>query len=309
MTWKTEEAYAKINLYLDIEGKREDGYHDVVTLMQIVSLSDKVSVSLNHSKEITLKMINSPIDIPIEENLAYRAAQKFYDNLDFEAIGRADITIEKHIPCASGLSGGSADAAAVLRILNELYGKLFMIDDLCKLGAELGADVPFNIKGGVQMCQGIGEKMLETRGLRHYSLMIALGNDTKLSTAEQYKKLDEIYDNFKDYQVSENCGDTFAAYSVGRCSEAFGKMYNIFETLYQDNEDFQKIKKIMYEHSAYVAMLTGSGPAIYGIFPNSLYAEDAQAELEREGIKTYICYPINITYEIMDPNIKPWKVN
>ena len=181
MTWKTEEAYAKINLYLDIERKREDGYHDLVTLMQIVSLSDTVSISLNESKEINLRMIDLPIEIPKEENLAYRAAKKFYDNLDFEAKGRADIEIIKRIPCASGLSGGSADAAAVLRILNELYGKPFMPDELCKLGAELGADVPFNIKGGVQMCYGIGDKMYKTYGLRHYTLMIALGNQTKLA--------------------------------------------------------------------------------------------------------------------------------
>lgn len=309
MDCKTEEAYAKINLYLDVERKREDGYHDLVTIMQIVSLADIVTVTLNHTKEISIKMINSPIDIPKEANLAYRAAIKFYENLDFEAIGRADIEIEKHIPAAAGLAGGSADAAAVLRILNELYGKPFMLEDLCKIGAELGADVPFNIKGGVQMCRGIGDEMLQTRGLKHYSLMIAWGNDTKPSTAVQYKRLDEKFDDFKDHQVSENCGDTFFAYSVGRCSEAFPKMYNIFEILYEENETYKKIKKIMYDNSAYVAMLTGSGPAIYGIFPNSCYAEDAQTELEREGIKTCICYPINIEYEVMDPREKPWKRN
>ena len=304
MEWHFERAYAKINLYLDIHRKREDGYHDLFTIMQLVNICDDVTITIDDSEVTTLSMIDSPIDIPMEKNIAYIAAEKFYENLDFKTKYRPHIKIVKRIPMAAGLSGGSADAAAVLRGLNYIYGKPYMMEDLCKLGATLGADVPFNIVGGAQLCGGRGEKMHHTYGIQNYSLVIACG-DEKMSTAEQYKSLDKIYNNFVDYPLKDEFQQTHYAFHTGRSSKAFGTMYNIFETLYEDNETFKKIKSIMYANQAHIAMLSGSGSSIFGVFPDCLYAEDARDELAKEGIKSFLCKPINKTYEYILPNADP----
>ena len=304
MYWQKEKAFAKINLYLDIEKKREDGFHDLFTIMQMVDFYDDVTVTLTHEKGITFTMQNAPVDVPTEKNLAYIAAKKFYESLDFVPNGGADIEIYKRIPMAAGLAGGSADAAAVLRALNYLYGKPFMLEDLCKLGATLGSDVPFNIVGGVQLCRGKGENMYRTYGIQHYNLLIAYGGE-KLSTADQYRNLDKMYNDFKDYPIKEKFHQAYIGFETGRCTEAFGGMYNVFESLYENDETFKTIKEIMYRNEAKVAMLSGSGPAIFGIFPNSFYAEDAQAELKKQGIESYMCNPINKTYEYILPGEDP----
>ena len=303
----TEKAYAKINLYLDIMDKREDGFHNLLTIMQIVGLYDEVDINLNMTKKISVKLLNSDIDIPQEKNIAYIAAKKFYDNLDFIPVSGADISIKKNIPMAAGLAGGSADAAAVLRGLNYLYGKPFTRQELCKIGMEIGSDVPFCIVGGTQVCKNKGDVTFDMYGIQHYHLLIACKGD-KESTAVQYRKLDQKYNNFKDYVCGKNYGDLFGAFSVGRCSEAFPLMFNIFEDLYENDENIRKIKSIMYDNEAKVAMISGSGPAVFGVFPNSFYAEDAQEELAKEGIESVICLPINKEYDVMLPGDKPWQM-
>jgi 4-diphosphocytidyl-2-C-methyl-D-erythritol kinase len=295
MCQKIEKAYAKINLYLDIEKKREDGFHDLFTIMQIVDLCDDVIISLNNTNKITLKMKDSPVDVSMEKNIAYIAAQKFYENLDFEATGRADIEIIKRIPVAAGLAGGSADAAAVLRGLNYLYDNPYTVDELCEIGASLGSDVPFNIVGGVQICRAKGECMQPTSGIQNHSILIACG-DEKLSTAEQYKKLDSLYNNFIDYPIKEQFYIVNSGFTSEQYTQAFEAMYNVFESLYEENEKFRKIKEIMYNNSAKVAMLSGSGPSVFGVFNDRFDAENAKEFLAKEGIKSYLCNPISNTY-------------
>ena len=298
MCKKIEKAYAKINLYLDIEKKREDGFHDIFTIMQIVDLYDDVVISLNDTKNITLIMKDSPIDVPMEKNIAYIAAQKFYENLNFEVNGRADIEIIKRIPVAGGLAGGSADAAAVLRGLNDLYGNPYTVEDLCKIGASLGSDIPFSIVGGVQICRAKGECMEETHGIKNYCILIACG-DEKLSTAEQYTKLDRLYNDFVDYPIKEEFHKVNLGFSTEQYEEAFKGMYNVFESLYEENAKFKKTKDIMYSNSAKIAMLSGSGPSVFGVFYDRFQAKKAQETLSKEGIKSYLCSPINRTYKLM----------
>lgn len=306
MEYITEKAFAKINLYLDIEKKRDDGFHDLLTLMQIIDYYDEVEIRLDDYKETLLTMNNCSIDIPMKKNIAYLAAQSFYDHLDFVPKSKPYIVINKKIPAAAGLAGGSADAAAVLRGLNYLFGKPYTTEDLCKLGSALGSDVPFNIVGGVQLCRDKGDYMYQTYGIRNYSILVTSEGE-KLSTAEQYRRLDELYNNFVDYPIKEQFQQVYLAFTTGRCSEAFGGMYNIFEKLYENENTFRKIKQIMYENEAKVAMLSGSGPSIFGVFPDCLYAEDAQEALAKEGIKSFVCRPINKTYEYILPNTDPWR--
>ena len=301
----TEKAYAKINLYLDIMSKRDDGFHDILTIMQLISLHDEVYIALNMTKEINVIIENQDISIPKEKNIAYIAAQKFYENLDFNPVSGADIYINKNIPIAAGLAGGSADAAAVLRGLNYLYGKPYTKAELCKIGMEIGSDVPFCIVGGTQVCRNRGDVTFDMYGIKDYYVLVAFAGG-KESTAEQYKKLDEKYNNFDNYECGKNYGDLFGAFSVRRCREAFPLMFNIFEDLYEDDSNIAKIKEIMYNNEAKVAMISGSGPAVFGVISNRLHAEDAQEELAKHGIESYICLPINMEYEIMLPGEDPW---
>lgn len=301
----TERAYAKINLYLDITGKREDGFHDILTIMQIVSLYDEVDINLNLTDELTVTVVNSDVNISQEKNIAYIAAKKFYEHLYFTPKGKANIYIKKRIPIAAGLAGGSADAAAVLRGLNYLYGKPFTRQELCKIGMEVGSDVPFCIIGGTQVCRNRGDVTFDMYGIQNYYLLIACAGE-KDSTADQYKKLDKKYNDFKDYVCGKNYGDLFGAFSVGKCREAFPLMFNIFESLYENDKDIDRIKAIMKSYEAKVTMISGSGPAVFGVFPDRYYAEDAQEELAKEGIASYLCRPINLEYDVMLPNKEPW---
>ena len=276
--------------------------------MQIVSLYDEVEIKLNMTKDISVKVLNADINVPMRKNLAYIAAEKFYENLSFEANGRADITITKKIPIAAGLGGGSADAAAVLRGLNNLYGKPYTIKQLCNIGMQIGSDVPFCIVGGVQVCNKRGNIVISTFGIKYYRILIAIG-DEKESTADQYRKLDEKYNDFKDYKMSMGFTNSYVAFNSGRCREGFTHMANIFESIYDEEASVHKIKKIMYDNGARAALLSGSGPSVFGAFTNMLYLEDAQEALEKEGYKCYSCQPINTAYENMSPDIEPWSDN
>jgi 4-diphosphocytidyl-2-C-methyl-D-erythritol kinase len=206
---------------------------------------------------------------------------------------------------AAGLAGGSADAAAVLRGLNYLYGKPFTREELCKIGMEIGSDVPFCIVGGTQVCKNKGDVTYSMNGIQAYHILIAYAGN-KESTADQYRMLDEKYNDFIDYRCGKNYGDLFAAFSVGRCREGFKLMFNIFEDLYENDENIKKIKKIMLENEAKMAMISGSGPAVFGAFPNFLYAQDAKELLAKEGITSYICCPIELEYDEMTPGKPLW---
>ncbi|MGM9632554.1 MAG: 4-(cytidine 5'-diphospho)-2-C-methyl-D-erythritol kinase [Eubacteriales bacterium] len=303
MGFISEKAYAKINLYLDIESRRDDGYHNIITIMQLVSLCDEVLIDFSAENARTVVEVkNSEALIDEKSNLAYIASETFYGYYKKRHVGAINyprIEIIKSIPVAAGLGGGSADAAAVLRGLNKYYGKPFTTEELCEMGLEIGSDVPFCIVGGVQVCRGRGEVSVSLCGIHNYHLLIACG-DKKDSTKEQYRRLDELFYNFeRDYHKMAymNLAESLTA---GRLKDAFKYMYNIFGTLYGKDSGVEKIKRIMTDNGACFASLTGSGPSVYGIFPDSLYAEDAQMALERENIKSYICLPINLTFEKME---------
>lgn len=302
MEVRKEKAFAKINLFLDIQGRWRNGYHDLVTIMQTVTLHDEVEISLHFGDEIILEVINSEVDIPKEQNLAYIAAQKFYESLDFKPC-LPKIVIKKNIPIGAGLAGGSADAAAVLRGLNYLIGKPFTTDQLSEIGLTIGSDVPFCIVGGVQLCTGRGIVFDSLYGLDHYYLLIAKGED-KISTKEQYRKLDLKYDNFKDHKIREDYHLMYCDFLGKRCTPAMHRMYNIFEELYDENSSVAKIKEIMNKHDCRFSMLCGSGPSVFGVFSHGYRVEDAQEELLKNGIKSYVCYPINLEQEYIFDGVK-----
>jgi len=300
-----ERAYAKINLYLDIIKKNEDGYHDIVTIMQLVSLYDEIEIELIDRAPISVEVTNADLGIPQEKNLAYIAAEKFYDYLPYDPSARPHIKIKKNIPVASGLAGGSADAAAVLRGLNKRYKNPFTTKKLCEIALTIGSDVPFCVVGGTQVCQNRGEIVFGHRGINHYNLLIAKA-ENKLSTAEQYRLLDEKFNNFQNYRYAIGYGETLSSYAGGRCRDAFAAAKNIFDELYDSESSVQKLKRFMIENEAYYTFLTGSGPSVVGVFPDSIYAEDVQELLNKRGIESYLCLPIGLEYEEMIDGKDPW---
>jgi 4-diphosphocytidyl-2-C-methyl-D-erythritol kinase len=268
--------------------------------MQLVSLYDEVEINLNKSKEIGLTVKNSELGIPNEKNLAYIAAEKFYENLKYSKIPtetKVDITITKNIPAAAGIAGGSADAAAVLRGLNKIYGKPYTKEQLSKIAMSIGSDVPFCLEGGTKVCRNKGDIDLGISGLKDYKILIACGGK-KESTARQYQRLDEKFNDFKDYQINVNFAETINALVKQDNELAIETMYNIFETLFEEDSKINEIKRIMYKNNARLAMLCGSGPSVFGMFDNVIDMEEAWATLEKEGINSYKCQMINFEYDI-----------
>lgn len=299
MKYRIENAYAKINLYLDIKNKNKfTGYHELITIMQSVTLCDEVYIKGNGTQKFNV-WCDKDIGVEDEDNIAYKAAELFYKEFNSEADEKVDISIVKKIPLAAGLGGGSADAGAVLRGLNHFYGKPFTNSELCRMGSKLGSDVPFCVVGGTQMCDEHSYPVFQMCGIHDYNLLIAIGGK-KESTADQYRKLDLIYDDFVDYREGLGYSETLISYQGARCREAFETSKNIFESLYDDNSQVQFIKEVMSVNGAYFAQISGSGPSVVGVFPDRVYLEDAENALKKFNIQTFRCLPVNSTYDMIE---------
>ena len=275
-------ARAKLNLYLDITGRRSDGYHLLETVMQSVSLSDTVHIGLCGSG-ISVTCDNP--DIPQNGgNICDKAARLFFEEIN-RPLG-ANIAIEKRIPHGAGMGGGSADAAAVLRGLNVLCGLPVSEKRLLELGLMCGADVPFCMVGGTKLCRGIGEEMSDIPDIANgYSFLVVMPDFT-CPTGEAYRKWDAsplpIRGKLNDF-LEEGM----------ECPE---NMYNVFETLYADKR-IEKIRRmLLIEGRAKAAGLTGSGAALFGVFPDD---ESAKRAEKLFGGFTAVCSPCGAGTEFL----------
>ena len=288
----TERANAKINTYLNITSRRPDGYHDIVSVMQSVSLCDLVTVNFQPASQSNITLsVSGNSELPSDcRNLAWRAAECFlqYTNLT----GTVQIMIQKHIPVSAGLAGGSADAAAVLRALNHLCGDPLSAEELCKIGILLGADVPFCIRGGAMLATGVGEVLKRISDMPSSALVIAVG-EKGISTPRAYTALDEKYSFFETpNQQSTNVEELIDHWQNDALSVACSGFYNIFESVVpKDNTDVESIKRIMRENGAMKAMMSGSGPAVFGVFETQDEAEQACFVLQEKGYKAFVCHP------------------
>lgn len=242
-------APAKINLTLDVTGRRADGYHTISSIMQSVSLSDTVYIS---KAEAVISVDCSDNSLPCGEgNIAYKAAREFFSYT--EITSGASVKIEKHIPLQAGLGGGSADAAAVIVGLNELFDTRLSLEQLCEIGAKIGADVPFCTVGGTKLCQGIGEIISYVPPLENCFIIIAKGK-SGISTKKAYAKIDSLETQTADISLYD--GSLASVKKIGR---------NIFEQV-AENEDVPKLKKLMAECGAEYTAMSGSGSAVFGLF-------------------------------------------
>ena len=294
MNYTSEQAYAKINLCLDVTGKRENGYHEIDGVMQSVSLCDFVTVGFTPAQEtrITLTAEGNP-DMPTDErNLAYKAALRLLEAA--ETAGEVSIYIQKRIPMAGGLAGGSTDGAAVLRGLNRLLPKPLSTEALCALGSRLGADVPFCIAGGAMRTQGIGDVLTPVPSMPFCHLVIARRGEG-VSTPWAYGKLDEIYADFSGEKPRPDASlsKLLKALAEGELSTVCDAVYNIFEPVVAALQgDVDYLREIMLQYGASVARMSGSGPSVFGVFLSEEAAEAACRALRSEGAVAYVCHPM-----------------
>lgn len=268
-------APAKINLTLDVAGRRSDGYHTIVTVMQSISLSDTVFIEQNDSGKLLFECRADGIPDG-KENIAYKAAEAFlnYSNV---SCGGLYISVHKHIPFQAGLGGGSADCAAVLVGLNKLLGTDYSKNKLCEIGVKLGADVPFCITGGTKLCRGIGEDISPAPPLENCFIVIGKGS-SGISTKKAYEKID-LLDN---YNVSDPSLYDGTLSSLGKAGG------NIFERVTESN-DVSEIKSIFTECGAEYSAMSGSGSAVFGLFVNRKDAEKCFLQLKKRDFFAEIC--------------------
>ncbi len=277
-------AYAKINLMLDIVAARTDGYHDLFMIMQSIGIYDTVTVTQTKSKKITISCTEK--GIPLDEtNIAFKAADAFFKAAKIKNNG-INIDIVKRIPHAAGLAGGSADGAGVLVALNELTGAGFTEDELCSIGVKIGADVPFCIRGGTLLAQGIGDVLNKVKPLRKCYILIAKP-DVGVNTAYAYRRFDQCGKVHTPDKFGMLCA------MQGRdLADIAGRMENVFEQ-FIDVVNKVDIKNIMRDNGALGVCMSGSGPTVFGIFDNKENAVNASKLLNNYAKDIAVTTPVS----------------
>ncbi|NMA82680.1 MAG: 4-(cytidine 5'-diphospho)-2-C-methyl-D-erythritol kinase [Epulopiscium sp.] len=269
-------ARAKINLTLDVTGKREDGYHDVEMIMQTVNLYDELWIQRIYAP--TIRLHSNLKWLPRDQrNLAYQAAQLMRDTYGFT--DGVYIYLKKRIPVAAGLGGGSSDAAAVLVGLNKLFNLKITQEELMALGLQLGADVPYCILRGTALATGIGEKLTALAPMPRCWVVLAKP-DIYISTAQVYGnlKLENIKKRPSTQQVIE-------AIQKGELEEVASGLYNVLETVTgKDYEVIGQIKKFLNKHGSLGSIMSGSGPTVFGIFNDKEKARYAARQLREQNM-------------------------
>ena len=281
MTRITVTAPAKINLFLEVNGKRPDGYHEITTVMQSVSLADRLTLERTEGKGIQLSCTDPRLSCG-KENLIVRAAEAFF-TLTGERFGLR-ITLEKKIPMQAGMGGGSADAAATLLALASFSEKKPSDEELLSLAASLGADVPFCLTRGTRLCTGIGEKMIPVPSMPDCFLVAAIRAGDAVSTAEAYRRIDAL--TYSPHPVIP-VKDALRTGSLSLLSEC------LFNRFGEVAPSFARGEAILRGHGAKGVLLCGSGAAFFGIFENEHDAGEAKRGLILTGYSAWKMTPVN----------------
>ncbi len=255
---------AKINLFLAITGKRADGYHELLSLFCPVSLYDTITLTFGKTDDIQVSC-DHPTVPDNEGNIAYRAARLF-----FGCLGKNDgvmIRIDKQIPVAAGLGGGSSNAATVLTALNERYNYPFSQDELSEMGLKLGADVPFFIFGKPALARGIGEKLEAVGSIKPYKILIIFPG-FGVPTANVYKNLNLRLTNCEK-KLKQSC---FKNSDIDAALYACNDLETVTELLYPE---ISEVKQALLAHGAASARMSGSGSSVFGLFADISQAEKA----------------------------------
>ena len=269
-------ALAKINIGLDVTGRRDDGYHLVRMIMQTIGLHDIVTVS--KSRETGIGMTTNDPELPVnEDNLCVKAAQLLAEEFHItEGIG---IHLEKNIPVAAGMAGGSTDAAAVLQGVNRIFQLGLSTEQLMQRAVHIGADVPYCLMGGTALAEGIGEELTPLPKMMNCHVLIAKP-PIGVSTKYVYEHLDAL-ENPPHPDIDAMIEDIRQQDLHGLA----GHMGNILEGVTVEKYPvIEQIKKEMTEHGAVIAMMSGSGPTVFGFFENDASLGEAKSVLEESGL-------------------------
>ena len=276
-------ARAKINLGLDVLRKREDGYHEVRMIMQTIHLYDKITLSLTEKPGIQIQTNLRYLPVN-EDNLVYKAAKLLMD--EFAVEQGLNIRLEKHIPVAAGMAGGSSDAAAGLVGVNRMFELGLSKKDLMARGVKIGADVPYCVMRGTALAEGIGEKLTPLARMPQCYILIA---KPKISVSTKF-----VYGNLRANELTEHpdIDAQIAALKAGDLRTLCREMGNVLETVtIPAYPVIGEIKKTMLECGALGSLMSGSGPTVFGIFEDKEKAEKAFAVLKSgdETRQVYLC--------------------
>lgn len=272
----TTNAYAKINLGLDVLRKREDGYHELRMIMQTIDLYDTIRIELIPPEQIIVKS-NLPYLPSDRRNLVYRAAQVFMKR--FNISNGVRITLEKNIPVSAGLAGGSTDAAATLRLLNEMFHTGLTNEELMELGVTLGADVPYCFLMGTALSEGIGDILTPLKPIPDCSILL-VKPDINVSTKYVYTNL-RLTRSIKHPDIET----MMAAIEKSDLQELTHHMDNLLQTVTVSKYPIiTKIKNQMLELGAMTSLMSGSGPTVFGIFNDDIMAERALAFFKKVNL-------------------------
>lgn len=282
MTALYTSAYAKLNLYLDVIGKREDGYHNIESVMQAVTLRDDMEILLG-TGEAWVVDSDRPEVPKNENNLCWKAAKLFFDTIGVDPEGLT-IHILKRIPMEAGLGGGSADAAAVLRALDVHYGKPLSLDDLCRMASSIGSDVPFCVLGGTAITEEKGQILFPI--IHEPQLFyVVCKPSVSISTAEMYDELDRM-------GISPAAGTKKIVNGI-HCHNAkqiADNLFNVFEPLaIRKYPVIGELKQKLISLGALNAQMTGSGSAVFGLFDSFEAAAEACDRLHENFADTFLC--------------------
>ena len=273
-------ALAKINLGLDVLGRRDNGYHDVRMVMQTIYLYDNVTLTKTESAGIQLEtnLFYLPVD---ETNIAYKAAKLLMDEFHIQEGVR--ITLEKHIPVSAGMAGGSSNAAAVLVGMNRLFSLGLSQKELMERGVRLGADVPYCIMRGTALAEGIGEVLSPLPPLPKCHILVAKPG-ISVSTKVVYEKLDS-----KPIEEHPDIDSIIKGLEKEDLAQVANSMGNVLERVtIEDYPVIEEIKNVMKEAGALSSMMSGSGPTVFGLFEDRAAAKKAQEILRKKNLAKQI---------------------
>lgn len=280
-------AYAKINLSLDVVRRRPDGYHDVKMIMQTVGLYDVIIIEktehgITAAVEMGESFAGGTEELPADENnLIFKAAKLITEHCGI--LEGVHIRLQKNIPIAAGMAGGSTDAAAVLRGMNELFALGLSTEELKKLAVKIGADVPYCIEGGTQLSEGIGEILTPVSGIPDFYLLLAKP-DISVSTKYVYENL-----HLETLSKHPDVDGMTEAIKNGDLDGIVSRLENVLETVTVTKYPIiGQIREFMKTHGAENALMSGSGPTVFGIYKEEKAAKEAAALLKEEGLAKQI---------------------
>lgn len=277
----TVEAYAKINLTLDVTGRLPNGYHTVEMVMQSVKLCDRITLTTDDTGLVSMVCDRADLSVG-EDNLAVRAARLFLAHCGLSNVG-VKIKLEKNIPMQAGMAGGSTDAAGVLCGLNELLGQNLTKQELCKIGAKLGADVPYCVCGGTMLAEGIGEVLSPLPAMPPCTVLICKP-PVGVPTPEVYRAIDEA-----PIQEHPQTKEMIAALRDGERERIAALLCNVMEPVTAGRHPvISEIKETMRAHGALGALMSGSGSAVFGLYRSREDAMEAYELLAERFSETFL---------------------